>query len=137
MIMEAPGSRSEGLSIRVLPVTTARGIVHSGIMLQEFVIFFVTGRGRTLRREVEWSDTKTQHVKTTFDDTVSMNGWLNDHTSRTLPREAFELRCPCPHSLVLCKIREEIRNKDIRTFNLIAKKVGCYCYSGFDDLQAP
>lgn len=34
MIMAAPGSRSEGLRIRVFPVTAAIGIVHSGIILR-------------------------------------------------------------------------------------------------------
>lgn len=33
MIIAAPGSRSEGLSIRVFPVAIAIGIVHNGIIL--------------------------------------------------------------------------------------------------------
>lgn len=35
MIIAAPGSRSEGLRIKVFPVATARGMVQSGIMLEE------------------------------------------------------------------------------------------------------
>ena len=31
--MAAPGSRSEGFKMRVLPVTVAMGIVHKGIIL--------------------------------------------------------------------------------------------------------
>ncbi len=34
MIMEAPGSRSEGLRMRVLPVARATGMVQRGIMLR-------------------------------------------------------------------------------------------------------
>jgi hypothetical protein len=37
MIMEAPGSRSDGLRMRVLPVVIAMGIVHKGIMLEDLV----------------------------------------------------------------------------------------------------
>lgn len=34
MIIAAPGSRSEGLQMRVLPVTAAMGIVQRGIILE-------------------------------------------------------------------------------------------------------
>lgn len=34
MIIAAPGSRSEGFKMRVLPVTVAKGIVHKGIILE-------------------------------------------------------------------------------------------------------
>lgn len=34
IIIAAPGSRSEGFRMRVLPVTVARGIVHKGIILK-------------------------------------------------------------------------------------------------------
>lgn len=34
MIIAAPGSRSEGLTRRVLPVANAKGIVQRGIILQ-------------------------------------------------------------------------------------------------------
>jgi hypothetical protein len=36
-IMAAPGSRSDGLRTRVLPVTTANGIVHNGIILSRLI----------------------------------------------------------------------------------------------------
>ena len=35
IIIAAPGSRSEGFRMRVLPVTVARGIVHKGIILED------------------------------------------------------------------------------------------------------
>ena len=55
--MAAPGSRSDGLRMRVLPVTVARGIVHRGIMLEYGDQRH--GEKRTcvnVRREVEWSN---------------------------------------------------------------------------------
>ena len=59
MIIAAPGSRSEGLTIKQFPVTIAIGIVQRGIILKisvSQVAFDV--RSRYSRREVEWSNAR-------------------------------------------------------------------------------
>lgn len=53
MIIAAPGSRSDGLTIKVFPVAVAMGIVHSGIMLYACKSNAQWRHNNALRREVE------------------------------------------------------------------------------------
>ena len=59
MIMAAPGSRSDGLTTRVLPVAIAIGIVHRGIILYKESArrCFAQTKKRDLRGEVERCNT--------------------------------------------------------------------------------
>lgn len=54
--MAAPGSRSEGLRMRVFPVTAAMGIVHSGIILHRVSMARIPfNNPQVIRREIEGS----------------------------------------------------------------------------------
>lgn len=54
IIIAAPGSRSEGLRMRVFPVTAAMGIVHSGIILPRISIVHTSLYiQKAIRREIE------------------------------------------------------------------------------------
>ena len=60
MIMAAPGSRSEGLRMRVFPVTAAMGMVHSGIILTRISMEYTHQIfNKAIRGEVEGSNTST------------------------------------------------------------------------------
>ena len=97
IISAAPGSRSEGFKINVLPVTAAIGIVQRGIMLQGREYEADNSRDQYSRREIERRDA-----------TKSWSGQQHSclcrkqQTWRIHPGVADESTYPCPSKLTYC-----------------------------------
>ena len=98
MIIAAPGSLSDGFTIRVFPVAAAMGIVQRGIILKGREFHADQLRVRNSRREVEWRD-----ATNSWDcQQIAMAMYREERTWRIHLGAVDEWTYPCPSRLTCC-----------------------------------